>query len=157
MIFSRDVQNQSQISLFVGALIILGGFMLPCLLGPSSSWVCNHVYWLDPLVPMFFVHMILPYMSSSPKKNKAFLRLITDQQNLSNKSPSKEILKTALGCCFQETVPWFLTLRFLSHRSCSWLGNSSQNSEYLDRSLSYLWWTVLSQRGERGCCNIPSI
>ena len=44
---------------------------------------------------MFFVYMILPYMSSSPKK-KALLRLITDQAKLSNKSPSKEILKTAL-------------------------------------------------------------
>ena len=123
----------------------------------SSSWVfCimltdwTHGCWC------FLFTWFYPTLSSSPK-NKALRRLITDQAKLSNKSLSKEILKTALGCCFQETAPWFLTLRLLSHRSCSWLGNSSQNSEYLHRSLSYLWWTVLSQPGDRGCCNIPSI
>ena len=37
----------------------------------SSSWVFLHnAYWLDPWMLMFVVYMILPYMSSSPKKTR---------------------------------------------------------------------------------------
>lgn len=74
----------------------------------SSSWVfCilltdwTHGCWC------FLFTLFYPTCHPAPQKNKALQRLITDQQKLSNKSPSKEILKTALGCCFQETAPWF--------------------------------------------------